>query len=345
MDYFRGLAALGIVFYHYVSWTYGQLPADSVLGRIGLYGVAAFYVLSGLTLHHVYDQKLLPTRTAVLDFYLKRFFRLFPLLWMVMTVYVVLVPEFRNFKMILLNYTGLFGFFSWDKAIGTGVWSIGNELVFYALFPLFMFTAKNRSTLFAGLCILFVTIAFYLAFYRITPTIALDRQWHLYANPLNQVFLFLGGFLLVHLFKNKRVAPGIAALLACSSILIFSFFPSSKDSASLVTGLNRFVYSGCCLTACFAMYKLPLDLSVFLEKVLKILGDISYGLYLLHPLVYKIFKVTASAFGLAPGLMILLSTITSIAISYVVFKKFETPFILLGQRLSQRLAIKLTFRY
>ena len=39
LDYLRGLAAVGIMVYHYLSWTLGKYQADTIMGRIGIYGV------------------------------------------------------------------------------------------------------------------------------------------------------------------------------------------------------------------------------------------------------------------------------------------------------------------
>ncbi len=336
LDYLRGFAAFGILLYHFISWTYGHLPADSFLGWVGLYGVSVFYVLSGLTLFHVYEQKLTPTRYAVADFYLKRVFRIMPLLWVVMAAYVVLVSEFRNLHMILLNFTGLFGFVSWDKAIGTGVWSIGNELVFYTLFPIFIFASRYSRVLFILLCTLFLSIALYFAYSQLSPVIALEEQWFLYVNPLNQVFLFLGGCAIGYSSKYKSLAPAITAGILAVAILVFTFYPTLAASSALVTGSNRFIFSACCFMVCFAMYKLPLNLPSILQKPLSILGETSYGLYLLHPLVYKVFAAAAKVFTLETWMIVVLSAVTSIALSYVVYNMFEVRFIKLGQKISRR---------
>jgi len=60
LDYLRGIAAFGIMIYHYSSWTFGRFHADNFMGRVGVYGVAIFYVLSGLTLFHVYHEIMKP---------------------------------------------------------------------------------------------------------------------------------------------------------------------------------------------------------------------------------------------------------------------------------------------
>ena len=55
LDYFRGICALSIMIYHYSWFVLGQkYTSDNVIGRIGIYGVSLFYVLSGLTMFLVY---------------------------------------------------------------------------------------------------------------------------------------------------------------------------------------------------------------------------------------------------------------------------------------------------
>ncbi|MCB0760440.1 MAG: acyltransferase family protein, partial [Flavobacteriales bacterium] len=69
LDYLRGLAAFGIMIYHYLTWTLGKFSADDFLGRLGVYGVSVFYVLSGLTLYYVYFHKMQPTRQELVSFF------------------------------------------------------------------------------------------------------------------------------------------------------------------------------------------------------------------------------------------------------------------------------------
>jgi len=78
LDYLRGLMALAVMIYHYVAWTIGGLEADSVLGRLGIYAVSVFYILSGLSLAIVYNDRI-SSIGDVRDFMIKRVFRIFPI--------------------------------------------------------------------------------------------------------------------------------------------------------------------------------------------------------------------------------------------------------------------------
>lgn len=339
LDYVRGLAAFGILLYHFQSWAFEHMMAESFWGRVGVYGVAIFYVLSGLTLYHVYEARLQPRFMPLLDFYIKRIFRIFPLLWLIMPVYIYLYPELGNWGRVLLNYTGLFGFVAWDKPIGTGVWSIGNELVFYACFPVFLFAARYSRAVFAAICLFILALAVYFAFYSINSGIPLAPQWRDYVNPLNQIFLFLGGVAIGYLSKY-RTFPSLPIIgLLVTGALVFVFYPAEGNPVVLVTDERRFILAACCLAVCFAMYKLPLTLPAVLHVPLQTLGEISYALYLLHPLVYNQLVVPMH---LLPWAAILVATLLTIIISLIVYQFYEKAFIRLGQKTSASAAKRLS---
>lgn len=134
LDYLRGLAAFSIMLYHLMTWNNGVYSGQSVLGRIGIYGVSIFYILSGLTLYYVYYNKMSPTAHEVIIFFKKRILRIFPLLWLVTIVSILMHRKLPDINNLILNLTGLFGFIKWDTYFSPGVWSIGNELVFYPQF-------------------------------------------------------------------------------------------------------------------------------------------------------------------------------------------------------------------
>lgn len=339
LDYVRGLAAFGIMLYHFQSWSFGHMGADNFWGRIGLYGVAIFYVLSGLTLYHVYEQRLEPRPMPLLDFYIKRIFRLMPLLWLIMGIYLITEPSLREWDRILLNFTGLFGLLAWDKPIGVGVWSIGNELVFYLCFPIFIFAARYSKPAFAAICVVVVAVGAYFAFAMIETTAPLEENWRNYVNPLNQIFLFLGGVVIGFLFKYRETNYWLLLLLMLSAIAIFTFYPASGETSILVTDFNRFIFSACCLAVCLSMYKLPVSLPDWINLLFQKMGEISYALYLIHPLVYN---EIVKPLQLSPWTAIAIAALLTIFISFIVYHFFEKAFIKLGQKVSASAARRLS---
>lgn len=74
LDVLRGMAAFGIMIYHYATSTFGHFQASNPLGRFGVYGVSIFYILSGLTLTLIYPYSSLNGLNLLSKFYVKRFF-------------------------------------------------------------------------------------------------------------------------------------------------------------------------------------------------------------------------------------------------------------------------------
>ena len=333
LDYLRGLASFGIMIYHYFSWSLGDFSDNMFLGRIGIYGVSIFYVLSGLTLYYVYSDKMKPSQQDILSFFKKRIFRIFPLLWLVTLTSIFLSRSIPDFYNLFLNLTGLFGFVKWDTYFSVGVWSIGNELVFYVFFPLFILFARTHKSLLILLSAILFSLYLYFAFVKLNPDVDLDEQWRNYINPLNQVFLFLGGFLIGYLFKKTKTNNATTIVLLMFGLGLFVFIPSNTNTISLVTGVNRLLFTFCCLLICFSFYKLTLKFPFFIHKPLTLLGEASYSVYLLHPLVYNVIAfVNKHIFHYPEYIRLIFSIILTLVISYFVYEYFEKFFMRLGRK-------------
>jgi len=194
LDYLRGLMATSIMVYHYSYWNGVHVDAGSVLGRLGIYGVSIFYVLSGLTLYIVYKNSISADLRSIAAFFIKRIFRIFPLLWLTITATIFIYNNGNvGWKACFLNYSGLFGSYHIGGALAVGQWSIGNELVFYVFFPLVLILSKRWPALFFLLLVLSVATGFYFAFQVLNNKSDLDSQWIDYINPFNQLAFYACG--------------------------------------------------------------------------------------------------------------------------------------------------------
>ena len=337
LDYLRGLSAFGIMTYHYSSWNFGEQSANSFLGRVGIYGVAIFYILSGLTLSYIYSSKLQLKSDDLGDFYKKRLFRIFPLLWLATLLSILLSKHIPNIIDVILNLTGLFGLVKWDTYFATGAWSIGNELCFYLTFPLLVFLLSKSRIGLAFFIILACASYSYFAFEAMKPNVPLSTQWHTYTNPLNQFLFFLGGVVLGKFIQPtdsetfQRVTLGIVALTA------FILFPVSDNTLDLVIGTNRLVFTGICFLLCYCFFSTA-HAPTFIDKPLSLLGKVSYSLYLLHPLVYAVTKaaalVAARRIAVPSIYVMLVSMALSVVASYFSYHYFERFFIRISHRRS-----------
>lgn len=144
----RGLAALAVVLFHLNHLTGMELPDSfAFIGRDFGYGAHLFFVLSAFSLMHSTERSM-HRPDWVRDYLIKRFFRIAPLFYCM--VALVLWREISTLGLrtsaadILLNLTFTFGFVPGSGFVWGG-WTIGAEMIFYALFPVLLILVKTSE--------------------------------------------------------------------------------------------------------------------------------------------------------------------------------------------------------
>lgn len=330
LDYLRGLCALSIMAYHYIGWTLRGLDISTFLGKLGVYGVSMFYVLSGLTMYLVYFKSFSLNKTFFKNFYIKRLFRIYPLMWFVMLLAIVMYGTSNTPKDLFLQFTGLFGIVDWASNVPVGIWSIGNELSFYLMLPLFFFCMKKSNVLLIAVSVIVFGIYSYFAFFLFDKSQPIANQDTLYKNPLNQVGLFFGGILIGHFFKEKRYKNNAVLILLGTLIIVFAFYPVSGNAIRVIAGWERIIYTLICFGIAFCFLKADFGfIPAFIKRSLAWLGDISYSVYLLHPHVWALITYTS----LKIRFVFPIASVATLAVCWLVFKYLETPARNLGVKL------------
>ena len=330
LDYLRGLCALSIMAYHYVGWTMQGLDISNFLCKFGVYGVSMFYVLSGLTMYLVYFKNFVLDKSFFKNFYVKRIFRIYPLMWFVMLLAIIMYGTNNSPKDLILQFTGLFGMVDWTSLVPVGIWSIGNELCFYLMLPLFFYCIKKSNVLLALISVIVFGIYFYYAFGLLDKSQPVANQDYLYKNPLNQAGLFFGGILIGHFFKEKRFHNNAVLILLGTLIVAFGFYPVNGNAINIITGWERVIYTFICFGVAFCFLKADFNfIPSFIKKTLAWFGDISYSLYLLHPHVWALITFTS----LKIRFVFPFACVATLVVSWLVYKYLETPARNLGVKL------------
>jgi peptidoglycan/LPS O-acetylase OafA/YrhL len=343
LDWLRGLLALSIMLYHLTAWEIAQPDASSLLGRLGAYGVSMFFILSGLSIALVYHRYVVSV-TAAGRFLVRRVMRIWPLLWLaVLAVWTMREAQgtHHSWKLVALNLTTLFGFVQPSAYIATGAWSIGNEMVYYTLTPL-VIAAYNRNRLLGNLLTL-GTVAVGLVFSHVllSPQSSLAEQWRLYINPFNNFFLYCAGIAMFYNIDHVRLRPALCAVLFAAGAAVFVAYPVDGDQIRIVTGWGRIVFCAASLAVVLAFYKTSVRSIPFVTVPLMQLGLATYGVYLLHPVLWQAVKMLWQALGVHPAGMVTfaVTVLATIAAALCSYRYLELPFIALGKRLtSQRTA-------
>ncbi|MBX3097638.1 MAG: acyltransferase [Fimbriimonadaceae bacterium] len=344
IDVLRGLFALSIMVYHCLFWSYeNQFLAPQGVWRIidwlGIYGVESFFVISALSLSHVYGRTRLHDLASVKDYFWKRVVRLWPLF----TLAVLVATGFRLLNGeppvptdLALNLTLMFGFVDAAKSAVIGGWSIGVEVVLYAAFPLIVWLTRHwRPTL------LFLLVASFAAMMlwqdRITGNIMDPFLGSLYVHPVNHLFFFVAGCLAYEVWQAKpKFSPSWSlAIVTLTSGLIWVH---STNQTDIVTGWKRALFAVLVVTICWSVKPLRLPVRgadgsrpLFAAALLH-LGAISYSVYLMHPFLYQGLKlIGATPLQMAVGTVILTPIVAS-----GVYRWLEQPMIGWGKGVSQK---------
>ncbi len=338
IDYLRGLLALLVMIYHYGNW--GDLftpEASSFLTRNALYGVSLFFIISGFSLTVTYFHRFNRLEVArITDYFFKRFARIYPLFWLIVCLFLIFVlltgKDFPDTSRILSNLTISFAFFEGQKGLTPGSWSIGIEIVFYVLLPIVLYSLHVIRSFRLILFIVSIGLLLYLSSYTMYDTTDIDDYWSVYLNLINHVYFFVFGIFMGVLFlehktlfmlKTPVVFAGLAILL-----VFLVWYPIEGSIVSLLYQENRIALSVVYFLVFYLFVTLHfiLDHNRLANKVFEHLGDISYTVYLLHPLVYKYLHYFLSeTMDLGREAMIVVMIASTVVLSGLIYKMYEIP--------------------
>ncbi|MFC6280753.1 MULTISPECIES: acyltransferase family protein [Polaromonas] len=286
-DLLRGLCAIAVAGYHLLMW---QKVID--IHTFGSYGVYLFFVLSGASLAYTYIDRIAENRFSFTSFMWVRYLRLAPLYLALM----LLVLPWKLLKdgatadlwvAYLLNASLLFGFYNPSThAVLVGGWSLGIEVIFYLLFPFLVWSLRSRWIawgVFGALLALQIT--------WIALTIGAPSGYFSNAEAYHQApafaAYFMGGCLLGAAKRRGALKAlpferlGLIGLVA-GFALMFAVNPVRQGDE--LTGWRGILLCSLCFTLVSLASRL--DLTKTTAGVARHFGDATYGVYLLHPVIF-----------------------------------------------------------
>jgi peptidoglycan/LPS O-acetylase OafA/YrhL len=297
----------------------------------GWLGVYIFFVLSGylitaLSLREESDTGAL----SIPGFYLRRIFRIFPLYYLVLAIYCVLIfgfgvsPEKRPLMSANMPYYLLYfqevPFFRGRLSTFGQSWSLGIEEKFYLLWPLVGFLIlRQKHDL------------------RLWITCGLALIPPLLGKAITPYASILVGCALALALEKVRVRKAITsaghagAWICLAMLLAVHFFVMPRWGG---TNFSKVIYS-VAVASCLAFVlqvRTPIN-SMLRTSPLVFIGKVSYGIYLVHLLVLNVAEPVVHG-RIIPAL--LLATILSIAVAYVLHVLIEKPMIRVGRRLASQ---------
>jgi peptidoglycan/LPS O-acetylase OafA/YrhL len=320
------------------------------LSSIGYVGVSFFFVLSGFILVYTYAGTPVSRR----DFWHARFARVYPAyafaLLLTTPFFTFAVRHFREIgvrfmafqaahvksavvlELLLLQSWIPPAALSWN-AVG---WSLSVEAFFYLLFPLLLarFGRLSRKHLFAVMAACWLASNFISGAYTVLrPDGILNPDSNVYSSWMNAVKFFplarLPEFMLGMaaglLFLRTRRDPRMALPLVASGVLALAIVASVSQKIPYAM-IHTALLSPAFAAIIYGVALRPRWTSVLETRVLVLLGEASYSMYLIHAnIVFSFFHTAkgdvrnASFAGLAMCLAIVLS------MSLLIYRFIEQP--------------------
>ncbi len=347
----RAVAALTILLFH-LRYIADILPPPALQSTVGGHfftGVILFFVLSAFSLAFS-TTPTLSRPNWVRDYAIKRFFRIAPLFYCMMLMYVVLIswrgwaqPDLATW---IMNITFLFNLVPGQhEGIVWASWTIGVEVLFYAIVPLLLLVSNRRIVM---SLLLVVGIAVSIAARTLLDKAGLAGDYGKFAF-LSSLGVFLTGFVSYKLYKlaRRQILAGtwrplsvkaVCAAVACLCLVgIFAptgFNPGSVGRPDLMLWALLF--------AAISIWQALFPTAWFANSTLQWLGERSYGIYLLHPLVIGVlapwfkhmYNVAQPAIG--PWAFFVVGGLTMglvIGLAQLAYLCIERPGMQLGKRL------------
>ena len=317
-DILRLILAILVFFAHWNILTSQDI--SNPLFHLSGFAVHMFFIVSGFLIFWSFD-----ANQNKKHFYIKRFFRIFPLyafLIILQTLFFIGFSDGSTFEVIKYFIANIFFLNFLAPSVGStlsslevnaingSLWTLKNEVVFYLIVPLlFMFYKKWGGYILLILYSLSVVYMFAVDY--------LGMEKLLVQFPA-QVRLFMVGILLYILFDKFN--KNNIYLLAIVSLILLIFL---KDN----TYFNYILYPFC---IGFMMIFL-----VYFVKNIKVNFDFSYSLYILHfPVIQLALYFEINPTNPIISFVVLFAVI--LVLSYFSEKYIEKRFIKIGREIVKK---------
>jgi peptidoglycan/LPS O-acetylase OafA/YrhL len=346
VDALRGLAAVYVVIYHmvYVPQPALDVPHWAYLVVTGGHSaVTLFFIVSAFSL--CYTMKPRATAPgAFLNFYVRRFFRIAPLYYVMISLYAFYYWFFGggvvySLGEIAKSVSFVFTFIP-DSGIVWAAWTIGVEMPFYLIFPLLFVRLRTipavSAAFFVALfaAVLFQEFAIRLPFSAATLESYIRFGFFRHAPVL--VFGMLCWLVFDRYIERLRRFPTLGLALILGSIWVYH---------ALLHGAMNFLfpdsyYWEAVIYSCLLLGLGILPSRIVVNAVTLFWGRISYSIYLLHPptvfLLAPVFR-RLYAVELPLSVRFLACSAVTLAVvlplAWVFYKLIELPGMRLGKHL------------
>jgi peptidoglycan/LPS O-acetylase OafA/YrhL len=342
IDAMRGYAILLVIAVH-SSQYFSDLPAAvRTLADEGARGVQLFFVASAMTLCMSWQAR----HDGSVPFYIRRFFRIAPMFYLSIPLFLwvrgfgpsIYAPDGIGWRHIAMAATFTHGFMpDTITSVVPGSWSIADEMMFYAIFPMLMLGFARVRFASAALAVIAATWVC-LRIQQSTSTYAahiVDPSWRqatgtfFYLWFVPQLPCFLFGMLAFKWMAEGRTVlwPRTTVLISLLAMVVVAFFPDLPFIRQLDMPKQYGI-----IFAVFALGLAHWQPLLLVNPLIGWIGKVSFSAYLVHLWVISTFAIPHSTYAEAFFAL----TAVTMAISFVTYFVVEEPGNRLGRYLAKR---------
>ena len=320
----------------------GGIPFIGIIGKLG---VVLFFVLSGFLITYLLlAEEHSFKKISIRQFYIRRILRIWPLYFLIIVLAFFVLPNFEIFTFPGFEKDVIYSNLLWKLLLyaiflpnlvlpllgivpyAAHSWSIGTEEQFYLIWPILIkFFKKYRILLMLTIIVSYLAFKFFLqsSFANYLPYKDIIRSfWNLF--PID--CMAIGGLYSILLSKKSKLLK----YLLRNDLFYFSIF---LVALLMIKGVYipyihyefYSVFFGLIILNFSANNKIKISLE---NKVLSYLGNISYGLYIYHPIGIVLAIYISMFIGFNTNwLLYPLSLFLTIIMAGLSYKYFESYFL------------------
>jgi peptidoglycan/LPS O-acetylase OafA/YrhL len=301
IDGLRFFAIISVMVGHWMTWeTNNPVLKHTPWGH----GVILFFVISGFLITSILlsqkqqiEEKKTTFTKAVKTFYIRRFFRIFPIYFLLLFyLYYINYPKTRELFPWLITYTtNIYQGITTESTGNFGhFWSLAVEEQFYIFWPFLIFSIPGKHLMKFFLITIVISFVSRLGCVSLYP-----GKWMLasYFTPNLLLPLVLGAILAY--FKRESVVkfynffkPSFAFISLIIYGFVFYYFSFMKNNAVYKQLIDEYLFS---IVSAFFVATASINgfnmVSKFAleNKFVNYTGRISYGIYIYHLFIITFF--------------------------------------------------------
>jgi peptidoglycan/LPS O-acetylase OafA/YrhL len=291
VDGLRGIAVLMVILVHVAqsigAGTYLSGSIESYVNA-GARGVQLFFILSAFTLFSSNSRRASRENRPLLNFYIRRAFRILPFWWVMAAVWLTYGAVHDHQLMLnsfFLTVTFLFGFFRFNPSLELipGGWSLFVEETFYLILP---FISKRLKSLYDAVGVTILLLFLSILWMRLRFKIPIFAQNSFaYLSPPTQWFIFGLGIIGFYAIAHPHIRAFLLNKRASLLIDVLTYM-------SLALLIGEFYGSNLALLMLFLASFSPSTLFGRLTRnpFLRLFGKYAYSLYLLQFIVLELLR-------------------------------------------------------